>query len=153
MANNPQIQLGTLNRLISAVHVAANPALNITAPFVGKNGIRVRSDRHAVAFIDAMTGMITSPEPYIPLTVTAQLLRTQGLALAWKSQLVQNAIIGNITVYPDTTPFLPMDLYNCGFQDFDAMDWNGTDPHYTIQIYGTYYVNNNMWNQFTATAA
>lgn len=153
MATNPGVALGTLNRLISAVHVLSNPALNITAPYVGRNGIRVRSDRRAVVFIDAMTGMVTSPEPYIPVTVTAQLLRTQSLALAWKSRLVQNALIGQITAFPDTTPFLPMDVYNCAFEDFDPMNWDGTDPHFTVTLYGTYYINNTMWNQFTATAA
>lgn len=153
MATNPLIAQGTLNRLIGAVHVNGIPALNITAPYLGREGISLALEGDATQFINTMTGMVTSPEPYMPATVTVHLLKTQGLSLAWKTQLVVNALIGSITVFPDATPLLPFDFWNCGIRHVDPVRINGEDAGFVLSIYGTYYVNRQLWDQFTATAA
>jgi hypothetical protein len=147
------VDQGSLNRLIGSVHVASNADLNVTAPFLGADGISLTLDGDSVEYIRTMTGMVTSPEPFLSASVTIHLLKTQGLSLAWKTQLVNNALIGDVTVFPDTTTLLPFDFSNCAIQRIEALRFNGTDAGVTIAIRGIYYVNNIMWNLFTSTAA
>lgn len=153
MATNPLIQQGQLNRLQGAVHIYNFPALNVTAPYLGRRMIGLALDRDLSAFIDTATGMVISPEPYVPATVTIHLLRTQGLSLAWKTQFVNNTVIGPVTVYPDTTTLLPFDFFNCGIRRCEPLAIDGTSPDFILQLYGIYYVNNSLWDQFTPLAA
>jgi hypothetical protein len=153
MATNPLISQGTINRLMAAVHLVNFPELNVTSPFMGRRFVSLALDGDISTFINTATGMVLSPEPYMPATITIHMLRTQGLALAWRNQFVTGSGIGNVTVYPDTTTLLPFDFYNCGIRRLEALNLDGSNADFVIQLYGTYYINNDMWNQFTPLAA
>lgn len=153
MATNPLVAQGQLNRLIGTVHINAFPGLNVTAPYLGREGIGLALEGDSTTFIGTMTGMVQSPEPYMPATVTVHLLKTQSIALAWKSQLVTQAAIGSVVVYPDTTTLLPFDFFNCAIRRLDPLRFNGEDAGFVLQLYGIYYINNVLWDQFTATVA
>jgi hypothetical protein len=153
MAFNPQQAIGSLNRLIGSVHVNQYPNLNVTAPFLGREGISIGFDGDAIRFIDAMTGMVTSPEPYVAATTTIHLLKTQGLSAAWKAQWYQDARIGPITVWSDTTTLGPFDFNNCGIMRVETLRFNGEDAGFVVSIRGTLYINSQMWDLFTSTVA
>lgn len=74
---NPLVPQGFLNRVRGAVSITDKPALNVTASFLGKEGISMRPDTAATDIIPTMTGTVGSQAPYQQVTLTVHLLKTQ----------------------------------------------------------------------------
>src|ERR1700761_1481204 len=113
--SNPLISQGVLNRVQGSVTVTGNPALNVTASYLGREGIRLALEGEATRYINTMTGAVASPEVYMAIRCTVNLLKTQGLSDLYKSQMETNSLIGNITVRPDVNTgagLSPYDLTN-----------------------------------------
>lgn len=149
MALSPTISQGTINRIRGSVIVPGLPNLNITAPYLGKMGIRVAFDGNATVMIDTMTGMVTSPEPFLAANVTVHLLRTQNLGLLWRQQMEsQTSAIGDITVTSDSSIWTDYDFQNTAITAVHEVPFDGTDPGYVIVIRGTYQINAQLYNIF-----
>jgi len=142
---NPLIQLGTLNRLVASVVWQAFPQLNVIASFLNREGIRLALDGNATAFLPAMTGAVTSPEPYQMVTLTIHLLKTQFLAPLYKQQMEQSTLLGDCVVRPDSTTFPPYDLTNMAIEGVRELNLSGEDAGWAVVTRGTYYVNANLW--------
>ena len=91
MGTNPQIPLGTLNRLLTQVTWNSFPSLNVTPSYLGRESVHLARDGEAVVYIPTLTGAVTSPEPYLMITMTMHLLKTQGLAGQYEAQMVSSA--------------------------------------------------------------
>lgn len=146
---NPNVPQGTLNRLKSSVVIAAFPALNATPSFMGKEMVGLDFEGDIVTYVTTSTGAITSPEPYQKITLTIHLLKTQNLANLYKAQLEANALLGDITVYPDVQPGEGLTTYslsNCAIQRVSPLKFDGMDAGWVVVIGGQYYVNNQLWN-------
>jgi len=147
MASSPLIQQGTLNRLRGSVVVPSYPNLNVTAGYLGKLGIRLALQGDVTGFADTMTGMVTSPEPYLPATITMHLLRTQNLGVLWRQQMEsQISTLGEVSVFTDSAAWPEYDFFNCALTSITEMPFDGTDPGYVIAIRGTYQINAGMFN-------
>ena len=143
---NPLISQGTLNRLRASVVVNDFPSLNVTAPYLGEEGITLALEGDTVTFIPTLTGAVTSPEPYQKVTVTIHLLKTQGLAGQYKSQMESLALIGAIVVRPDAKSLPPYDLINCAIQGVTELKLNGKDAGWTARLGGYYLVNQDLYD-------
>ena len=143
--NNPRIVQGLLNRVLTAVVVTDFPQLSVTAPYMAKSLAQLDFDEDAVDQIGTATGIVNSPAPYVMATVTVNLLRSQGIAAAYLTQWQLNAILGSVTVYPDSTIFPPITLVNCSLLRPAPGPYDGQDPTVKATIKGVYYVNAAMW--------
>lgn len=146
MATNPNIAQGTLNRLRGSVVVTDFPALNITAPFLGRGGISISFEGETTTFINTNTGAVTSPEPYQATTVTVNLLKTQGLAAQYEAQRQTLSTIGDITVVSDATTLPAYNITNCAILNVRELSFNGEDAGYVVTLHGYYSINNALWN-------
>lgn len=146
MAANPQVAQGTLNRLRGSVVIPDYPALQVTAPFLGRPGIAIAFEGETTTMIPTMTGTITSPFPYQMVTVTISLLKTQSLAALWEAQRQALSTIGDITVTPDTTSLPSYTFNNCAIQNVRELNFAGEDASYSVTVSGYYQINNNLWN-------
>lgn len=144
---NPLIDQGTLNRLLGSVVIPDFPELNVTASFLGEDGLSISLQGEAVVFIPTMTGAVTSPEPYMAVQVSVHLLKTQFLSGLYKDQMESDARIGTITVRPDTRAFPPYTFINCAIQNVAPIAINGKDAGYRITIGGYYPINNDLWSE------
>jgi hypothetical protein len=143
---DPLVHLGSLNRLRASVVWNTFPNLNITAPYLGTDGIRLALDGGSVAFLPAMTGAVTSPEPYQMATLVANLLKTQQLAELYKDQMEFDARIGDCTIYPDTSCGLGVYmLKNCAIESIAELTFAGTDAGFRVTMRGYYLVNSSLW--------
>jgi hypothetical protein len=138
---NPQIQQGTLNRLLASVVYANYQQLNVTASYLAKEAISLAFDGDTSQLIGTLTGAVTSPEPYIYGTVTMHLLRTQGLANAYKQQIELNTTLGSVTVYPDSVALSPFELNNCVLQSVQEVAFDGTQAGLIVRLRGIYSIN------------
>lgn len=146
MATNPLIAQGTLNRLRGSVVIPDHPALNVTAPYLGKEGIGLSLEGDATGIIPTMTGTVTSPEPYQIASVSVNILKTNGLAARFKSQMEDNTVIGDITVITDTSALPNYPLHNCAIESVQPLKLNGDDAGFVVNIRGYYVINNALWN-------
>jgi hypothetical protein len=144
--SNPLISLGSLNRLRGSVVIPTYPNLNVTASYLGRQGIGLSLEGDSTGMIPAMTGAVTSPEPYMMVNVTLALLRTQNLATQYKAQLELNSLIGAFTVIPDATVHPNYQVSNAALQSVREMSFAGEDPVWMVTLRGTYYINSALWN-------
>lgn len=143
--SNPLIPLGFLNKVKAGISVTGNSALNITASYLAKPGVSMRPDGKATNMLDVMAGRVGSQEPYIPVTVSIAILKTQSIAAAYQNQFVTDTTLGEVVVTPDATSMVDFTLHNCYLEGFGEMKFDGTDPGYLITIGGYMLVNENMW--------
>lgn len=146
MSTNPNISQGTLNRLRASVTWNDFATLNVTAPYLGEDGISFIPDGDSTTFINTLTGAVTSPEPYIMVTVEMHLLRTQALAGQYKSQMEQSSVLGSGTFRVDSSALPPFQLQNCAIQRIDTLKANGKDAGYVVRCRGYYIVNNSLYD-------
>ena len=147
MAGNPLIDQGVLNRLKGSVVWTDFPALNVTSPFLDREGINLRLEGEMSAQHGTMTGLVQSPEPYVPVSVVIALLKTQPLSDAYKTQIEQTVLLGPGTVWPDvSTGLSQFQLNNMSIQSVGELLLNGTTPIFGVTCRGYYVVNNSLWN-------
>jgi len=133
---NPQIPQGTLNRLIASVTWANFPNLNVTPSFLNREGIRLAFEGNATDFIQTMTGTVTSPAPFQMISLTINLLKSQGLAQLYENQLASNSVLGNGVVRPDASTLAPWDVLNCGIMTVRELAFSGEDAGYAVTVNG-----------------
>lgn len=143
---NPLISTGVLNRLKTGVIVPAFPQLNVTASFLAEEGISLRLNGPITTRVQAMTGTVPSPEPFVPVVVTINLLKSQPLSGLYKAQMEDTALIGDITVRGDTRVLPPYNLLNCSIDEVGELTFNGKTVGYAVTIGGNWIVNNALWN-------
>jgi len=121
----------------------------VTAGYLSRRGIALALDGDSTTFINTMTGAVTSPEPYMMITCTIHLIRTQTLGSQYKRQMEANALIGDGTVRPDVqtgTGIDPFQIVNCAIQGVNEMSFAGDDADFSVRIRGYFLVNANMWD-------
>lgn len=147
MATNPSVPQGVLNRVRASMVVAANAALNVTASYLGSEGISMTPTGKSVNYIRTLTGAVRSPEPFMMLEGSVHLLRTQSLANLYKTAMETDSFLGNITVRPDSSQLQPYQYVNCSITSVEPLKFNGTDAGFVIGIEGVYLSNANLFNQ------
>lgn len=143
---NPLVQYGSLNRLKASVSWPNFPALNVTASFLNREGIRLALDGEATRFLPALAGAVTSPEPIQMCTLTINLLKTQPLAAQYKAQFESNTLLGPCVVRPDSIALPPYDLNNMGLEGVRELAFSGEDAGFAVTIRGYYLINSQLWN-------
>lgn len=145
---NPNIPQGQLNRIRGSVTWESFAGLNVTSPYLGRNGISLSLEGDATVFIQTLTGTVQSQEVMLKATLSLHLLRTQQLADLYKSQLENNSFMGDGTVRPDVVKggIGPFQIQNCGIQSVGPMIFNGTEEGFNITIGGFYSINSALFN-------
>lgn len=146
MANVPVVAQGVLNRVRCSVIVPGNPALNITAPFMGRSFAKIEFEGDFVQQIETGTGAVRSPEPFVMATISVGLLRTQSLASAWMAQAQTNGGLGDVTIHSDTAAFQPITVNETVIRHLDPGAFDGTDPIVRLTLRGTFPLNSDMWS-------
>jgi hypothetical protein len=145
MAANPLIAQGTLNRLRGSVVVAGFPQLNVTAPYLGKEGISLALGGESTTYLDTMTGAVTSPEPKMMVNCVVHLLKTQPLAALYKAQMELLSLIGDITVIPDAATLGNYQIINCAIAAVSELRFSGEDAGFGVTLKGYYLINAALW--------
>lgn len=145
---SPNLFQGTLNRLRGSLALDSFPALNVIAGNLGAEGINITFEAESTTRVSTLTGQVTSPEPFIPVRFTINLLRTQALGAAWELQRQTSTLLGDGTVRTDSAP-PGISLYritNISIGRVGDMRINGKDASYGVEITGVYPINSLLWN-------
>jgi hypothetical protein len=143
---NPQVVQGTLNRLLASVVYADYQNLNVTSSYLAREAISLSFDGDTSLLLGTMTGAVTSPEPYIFGTVTINLLRTQNLGNAYKTQIETNTTLGSVTIYPDSTALSPFQLNNCVLMSIQETAFDGQQAGLIVRVRGVYSINSALFS-------
>jgi len=144
--SNPYLSAGPLNRVRCSVVVTAIPTLNITSRFMGKSFAHIEFEGDFNQQIETATGVVNSPEPYVMATITVSLLRSQGLSAAWLAQAQNTTILGDVTIYSDTSVWPAISLSDVGIKSISPGAFDGTDPVVRLVMRGSYNINSTLWN-------
>jgi hypothetical protein len=142
---NPLVTLGSLNRLVASVTWNSFPELNVTASFLNREGIRLALDGETTRFLPALAGAVTSPEPYQMVTLTINLLKTQGLGYLYKRQMETQSTLGNGVVRSDVLTFPAYDVVNMAIESVRELTFSGEDAGFTVVCRGYYLINSSLW--------
>lgn len=148
----PQIIQGNLNRAAVHVVVTSYPNLSLTVSTMAKGQAHLTYDGETITQIGTATGVVNSPEPWLPATLTVNILRTQPVANAWQLQMLNNCVIGTVEAYSDATSYAPTIIQNCAFI-LDPGQWDGTDPVVKLTLKGQIQINASMWASLTGAVA
>ena len=140
-----RVPQGVLNRLRSSAVFAAFPGLNVTAPYLTKPGLRLSFIGASTVLIDSMTGVVTSPEPYLQFLLEMHLNKAQAFADVWKKQNETNTILGDVTVRGDAFTLSPYQLSSASILGIDGLDFSGGSAEFTVRVGGTYLINSSLW--------
>lgn len=144
---NPRVNQGVLNRIRGSLILTNLPQLNVTAPYLGREGISIAFEGNVVEYFPTMSGGVTSNEPYQFVTVTCALLKTQQLSDRYKQQQESDATLGDGVVRPDAATLSPYQLTNLSIEGVGDLSFNGSNPVYGVRIKGYYLLNSLMWSQ------
>lgn len=142
----PNYDLGSLNRLKVSVYFKDYPELNISPFVLGEEGIELIPERDAVLMIEALVGLVASPEPFVPVSVPLPILKTVSLSNEFKKKIETNARVGEVEIYLDSTTLDSYKLTNCTISRFDGIRANGKDAVVRYQLKGTYITNKDLFN-------
>ncbi len=142
---NPLVAQGTLSKIRGSIVWANFPSLNVTAPYLGKAGIRLALQGESTLYLPTLTGAVTSQEPYMMVECTINLLKTQGLANQYKQQMETNAALGDGTVRADSTALGAYSIVNCSIKSIRELDFAGENADFLVTIGGYYLVNSNLY--------
>jgi len=147
MPGNPLVDQGNLNLLAANITWADFGALNVTPSYTDKAGITLRQESPATQQHETMTGIVQSPQPYMTIALYIPLLKTQSLSAAYKTQMEENSILGDGTVFPDVSSGLSAyQLGNMAIRDVGEMNFGGSTPLWGVTLRGVYYINANAFN-------
>lgn len=139
--------LGTLNRALTHITLAAFPNLNIGVGNMGPSLAMLSFEGDFADQPEVAAGVVPSPAIFVMGTVSVGVLRTQALGNAWFTQLLATSVLGTITTYPDSTAFSPITLSDCVVKSFDPGAYDGRDPVIKMILRGAFYPNGNMFTQ------
>jgi hypothetical protein len=122
------------------------PTLNVTAPYLGREGISITFEGETTVYINTMTGAVTSPDPYLKISMEIGLLKTQPLAAAYKAQMETYSVLGEVTVRPDTSVLPVYTFENGSIQNVRQLRFSGEDAGFVVTIGAYYIINNEMWS-------
>lgn len=142
---NPLIPQGILNRVRGSLQIPDFSNLNVTAPYLGPEGISLSRESPANTNLPTMTGIVPSPEPYQQVLLTVALNRTQGLASLYEQQFQANTYLGLVVVRTDAATLPTYNLYSMSLVTVGELRFNGTTPMYGIELRGYYPVNSSMF--------
>jgi hypothetical protein len=150
MGTNPLVPQGVINRVRASVVCSANPLLNVTASYLGAEGITFTPTGKSVTYIRTLTGAVRSPEPYMMLEGVMHLLRTQALADDYKRAMETDSFLGMLTVRPDSRNLSPYQYVNCSITGVETLKFTGTDAGFMVGVEGVYLTNSNLFDQSIA---
>lgn len=142
----PNIQQGTLNRVLTSVTFPSNPSLNISASFMGREMSRISFDGEITQFIPTATGLVQSQEPYQMVTLTVNLVRAQGLAQLFENQIAANSYLGTCVARTDSTTLGPYNIQNAAIANVEPIQLNGENASYNVTIRGYRQINSELWS-------
>jgi hypothetical protein len=143
---NPLVDQGTLNRIRASVIWTDFPALNVTSPYLSREGIRLALEGNATDYFGTMTGAVPSPAPYQICTLTLNLIKSQSFSNQYKRQFEANTMLGLATVRPDSITLGIYQLNNCVLESVNAMSFAGEEPGWVVTVKGYYLVNSFLFN-------
>lgn len=146
MATNPTLIPGNLNRVRGTILVPSNATLNVTAPFLGKEGIVIAPQSAVVTQMQGMATVVNSEEPYQIVQITASIMKSLALSAAYLNQIKNSPILGQVTVTPDTTVIPAFTLYNVAITNWSQISMAGLQPDFTVTFQGQFNVSNDLWN-------
>ena len=142
---NPNLIPSPLNRVRANVSIPDNANLNVTASYLGADGISVTFQGAIATQRMGLTSTINSEEPYVPTQVRISLVKSLALTGQWMTQIQNAPTLGTLTIQSDTAEFPAITLYNTVITNIADVSMAGKQAEFVITISGYWSVSNDLW--------
>ena len=142
---NPNLIPSPLNRVRANVSIPDNANLNVTASYLGADGISVTFQGAIATQLMGLTSTINSEEPYVPTQVRISLVKSLALTGQWMTQIQNAPTLGTLTIQSDTAEFPAITLYNTVITNIADVSMAGKQAEFVITISGSWSVSNDLW--------
>ena len=142
---NPNLIPSPLNRVRANVSIPDNANLNVTASYLGADGISVTFQGAIATQLMGLTSTINSEEPYVPTQVRISLVKSLALTGQWMTQIQNAPTLGTLTIQSDTAEFPAITLYNTVITNIADVSMAGKQAEFVITISGYWSVSNDLW--------
>lgn len=144
---NPNVPLGTINRLLASVVWNNFPELNVTPSYLAPEGIDMTLEGLMTTMLPAMTGFVTSPEPWMPMRLVIHMVRSQSLAAAYKLVWEQSTLLGPATIRPDVPQanLPPFIIDNAAITSLNTLNFSGREAGFVVTVQAQYQINSALW--------
>ena len=139
-------QATPLNRLRAQVQFRDFPQLNIHADLLTTEGIRLALEGNAADLLPAMTGLVSSPAPYMAATLTMSILRSMSVMQVYKTQFETNVLVGLVTIFPDTKELNNYILNNVALESIREIAMAGMEAGIVVTARGYYTINTSFFD-------
>mgnify|MGYP006921454244 CR=1 FL=1 len=147
---DPRVPQGNLNRIKASLLWTSFPQLNVTASYLGREGLSLSFEGSATGVIPTMTGLVNSPEAFQSILVSVHLLKTQPLCVLYEQQRQTDTLLGDGTIRPDVNRsnggLGAYDILNMSIRDVSDLSFNGSDDGYRVQLGGYIIINSALWD-------
>ena len=135
---NPLLNPGNLNRVRGSIVVPGNADLNITAAYLGKEGISIAPEGDVTTTLPLLVSTAISEEPYQIVTVTANIVKSLALSATYINQIITNPSVGNIIVTLDSSVLPTFTINNASIANWQQIMANGTQADFPITFKGNF---------------
>ncbi|UMM63160.1 hypothetical protein [Aristophania vespae] len=146
MAANKMNPQGSLNCIRGSIIIDSHSDLNVTSDYLTVEGIQIIPTDEAAKLISTNTGVVVTQAPFLPVTVTLNLVRSQALANNWYKQIKKNCSIGNVRIVNDSPTRDDISLTNCIITTPGLESLATSQVKLSIEIKGKMNINNDIWS-------
>lgn len=147
---DPRVPQGNLNRLKASLIWNDHPQLNVTPAYLAREMLVLAFEGTATGRIPTSTGVVNSPEPFQPVMITANLLKTQFLAALYETQRQNNSLLGSGTIRPDVASnsngIGPYEVLNMSIDNVRELAFDGSTPVFSVTMGGYMLINSFLWD-------
>lgn len=143
---NPLLIPSPLNRVRASVGIELNNTLDVSASYLGTEGISVTFNGNVTTQLNGLVSTVNSEEPYVPAQVRISMLKSLALSNSWMEQVQKSPTLGQVTIKSDTAEFKDLIFYNCAIMSVGDVAMNGTQAEFVITINGFWPVGGDLFN-------
>lgn len=143
---NPLIIPSPLNRVRANVNIPSAQNLNVTAPYLGEDGISVTFAGDVATQLMGLVSTVNSEEPYVVSQININLIKSLALSAQWMQQIQDSPSLGPVTVISDTAEFPSITFYNCVITKVGDVSMAGKQAQFQITISGFWAVSNDLFS-------
>lgn len=143
---NPNIIPAPLNRVRANVNIPSAQNLNVTAPYLGEDGISATFAGDVATQLMGLVSTVNSEEPYVVSQININLIKSLALATQWMQRIQDSPSLGSVTIISDTATFPSLTFYNCVITKVGDVSMAGKQAQFQITISGYWAISNDLFS-------
>lgn len=134
-----------MNRAATGLVVLSDPTLNIGIDDLGEDMITFSPQGNVTEMLPVATGLISSPNPYLAMTISFVLNKNSPVCQRWLNKIQTDSYLGNIVGSPDATSLAKIVVQGASIMTQEQAVYNGKTPGIGFTVQGIEPINTDLF--------